>query len=81
MTKYDEIMVAERITISIDKELVEALRAAAAEDNSNVSAWTSEAIRSALNNRGLRAVMADWEAEHGAFTEDELGRAKGRLGR
>ncbi len=64
-------MVAERIAISIDRRLAEALRAAATDDDTNVSAWASEAIEQKLNQRGLRAVIADWEAEHGVFTEAE----------
>ncbi len=76
---YDRAMVAERITISIDAQLAEALREAAAVDGANVSAWASEAIEQKLNQRGLRAVIADWEAEHGAFTEVELADARRRL--
>lgn len=33
-----------------------------------------------LVSRGLRDVVADWEAEHGAFTEEELARARAELG-
>lgn len=76
---YDRAMVAERITISIDAQLAEALREAAADDDMNVSAWASEAIEQKLNQRGLRAVIADWEAEHGAFTDEELVAARKRL--
>ena len=80
MTKYDQGMVAERITISIDADLAAALRQAAADDDTNVSAWASGAVRRALDARGLSAVIADWEAEHGAFTHDELDQAKRDLG-
>lgn len=79
MTMYDRAMVAERITISIDAQLAEALRDAAADDDMNVSAWASEAIEQQLNQRGLRAVIDDWEAEHGGFTDDELAEARQRL--
>jgi len=80
MTMYDDVMVAERITISLDKQLAEALRQAAEDEGTNVSSWTSEAIRRTLNQRGLRAVIADWEAEHGAFTQEELDEAREELG-
>jgi hypothetical protein len=79
MTKYDVLMVAERITISLDKELAEALRQAAAADNVNVSAWVAMSLQHSLRTRGLAAVIADWEAEHGAFTEAELKQARRRL--
>ena len=80
MTKCDDLVVAERITISLDKQLAEGLRRAAGEDDANVSAWVSDAIERSLNSRGLRAVAAEWEAEHGAFTPEELDRARQRLG-
>lgn len=80
MTTYDDAMVAERITISIDAALAHAVRDAAEEDHVNVSAWASEALQQKLNQRGLRAVIADWEAEHGAFTEQELEQARKDLG-
>lgn len=77
---YDDAMVAERITISLDGDLAEALRQAAAEDNVNVSAWVAGSLQDRLRSRGLAAVIADWEAEHGAFTEAELDEARRRLG-
>lgn len=80
MTKYDDVMVAERITISLDKQLAEALRQAAADDDVNVSAWVADSLQDSLKSRGMAAVIADWEAEHGAFTEAELDEARRRLG-
>lgn len=44
-----------------------------------MSAWMTEAARRALLVRdGLRAV-ADWEDEHGAFTDAELEAARRRV--
>ena len=80
MTTHGDFVVAERITISLDKQLAERLRRAAGEDDANVSAWVSDAIERSLNSRGLRAVVAEWGAEHGAFTPQELDRARQRLG-
>ncbi len=76
---YDDVVVARRLTISIDAELDRALRRAAEEDGMNVSEWASEALEHKLGQRGLGAVIAEWEAEHGAFTEAELATARGRL--
>lgn len=39
---------------------------------------SAEAARQRLVTRGL---IADWEAAHGAFTEEELARARSELGR
>ena len=70
----------ERLTISLDTALAGAVSEAAAQDEQNTSAWLAEAARRRLVSRGLRDVVADWEAEHGAFTEEELARARAELG-
>ena len=70
----------ERLTISLDTALAGAVSEAAAQDEQNMSAWLAEAARRRLVSRGLRDVVSDWEAEHGAFTEEELARARAELG-
>jgi hypothetical protein len=79
MTTYDHPMGVERITVSLDSELAGDVRAAADEDRTTVSAWVAEALQRSLNTRGLRALVREYEAEHGAFTEDELRVARERL--
>ena len=74
-------MAVERVTVSLDAELAAAVRDAAEADEQNVSAWLADAARRQLASRGLGDVIADWEAEHGTFTEDELAAARTRLGR
>ena len=69
----------ERLTVSLEAELAAAVRHAAVADDKNVSAWLAEAPLRQLASRGLRDVIADWEAEHGAFGEDELRDARARL--
>ena len=53
--------------------------AAAAEDGVSVSAWLTEAARRALKVRDGLAAVAEWEAEHGAFTAAELAAARHRV--
>ena len=72
-------MAVERLTVSLDAELAAAVRDAAEADDQNVSAWLADAARHQLSSCGLRDVIADWEAEHGAFTEDDLAAARSRL--
>jgi hypothetical protein len=79
-TSYRDHMAVERITISIDRQLGEAVRQAAADDNTNVSVWASQALQRSLASRGLSAVISDWEAQHGAFTPLELDQARQGLG-
>ena len=46
-----------------------------------MSAWLADAARRRLKARGLRQVVAEWEAIHGPFTEDELAAARKKLGK
>ena len=80
MKKYDQLMAVERVTISLDSDLAEAIRAAAEGDAQNVSAWLADAARRRIATRGLREVIADWELANGDFTDEELATARGRLG-
>ncbi len=38
----------------------------------NVSAWLEEAARKELRHQALKSIIADYEAEHGEITEEEL---------
>ncbi len=68
-----------KLAITVDPDVHAGVIAAATEDGTSVSAWMTEAARRALVVRdGLRAV-AEWEAEHGAFTESELVDARRRV--
>lgn len=79
MNKYDLGMAVERVTVSLESELVEAVRGAAAADAQNVSAWIADAARRRLALRGLQEAISEWEGLHGAFTEQELRAADARL--
>lgn len=72
-------MSVERVTVSLESDLASAVREAADEDSLNVSAWFADAARRRLASRGLRDVIAAWEAEHGTFDEQELDAARSRL--
>jgi hypothetical protein len=76
MTKYDDRMSVKRLTVSIESELAIAVREAAEADEQNVSAWLADAARRQLATRGLRGVIAAWEREHGAFSDQELAAAR-----
>ncbi|MBI4884498.1 MAG: hypothetical protein HY826_10650 [Actinobacteria bacterium] len=72
-------MTVERLTISLEAELAEAIRVAAEADAENISSWIAEASRRRLSQRGLRAVIRDWENEHGEITAEEMAAARKRL--
>jgi hypothetical protein len=68
-----------KLAISVDADVHQGVVAAAAEEGVSVSAWMTAAARRALLVRdGLRAV-AEWEEEHGAFSERELEAARRRV--
>ncbi len=73
---HSPMAVRHKRSVSLPPELDRAVMAAAAERGTTVSAWLAEtAARRLKVEVGLQAV-AEWEAEHGAFTDAEL--ASGR---
>lgn len=74
-------MAVERLTVSLESDLAEAVRDAAGAESTNVSAWLADAARRQLASRGLREVVAEWEAQRGRFSEAELATARKRLKR
>ena len=68
-----------KIAITIAADVHEQVIAAAARRGLSVSAWMTEAARLALKVRDGLAAVAEWEAEHGALTEEELKAARQRL--
>lgn len=70
-------MTTSRLAISLDSELAEQIRAAAGDGT--ISGWLAEAAERRLRSEGLRQVVDEWEAEHGAFTDAELAAAEREL--
>jgi len=68
-----------KLAITVDADVHDQVLAAAAEEGVSVSAWMTTAARRALLVRdGLRAV-AEWEREHGGFSDTELDAARRRI--
>lgn len=76
--RYDNVMSAkERLSASVDADLIEAAQAAVARGEAeSVSAWVNEALRAKaerdLGLAALGAFIAEYEAEHGEITEQEM---------
>jgi hypothetical protein len=68
-----------KLAITVDPVVHAGVIAAAAADGVSVSAWMTEAARRALVVRDGLAGVAEWEAQHGRFTSDELDAARARL--
>jgi hypothetical protein len=68
-------MAVKKLSIALDGEVAEAASRAAERAGLSLSAWLNDAAENALAiERGLEA-MREWEAEHGAFTDEEVAEA------
>jgi hypothetical protein len=68
-----------KLAITIDPDVHAGVVAAAAADDVSVSAWMTSAARRELRIRDGVQAVAEWEVEHGAFTEAELAAARERV--
>lgn len=73
-------MKVDKLSISFDPELGDAVRSAAAQAGKPVSSWLAEAAASKLRAEALAEFLAGWEAGHGALTAEEIARAERELG-
>ncbi|NEY32173.1 hypothetical protein GTU99_08200 [Streptomyces sp. PRKS01-65] len=72
-------MATKKVTITLDESLVEALAGAAEEEGIPLSRLVAGAAERELRLRAGRAVIQEWQAEHGAFTPEELAAARADL--
>ncbi|MGH2915032.1 MAG: hypothetical protein ACRDMX_08590 [Solirubrobacteraceae bacterium] len=68
-----------KLAITVDPDVHQRVREAAAEDQVSVSAWMTQAARAALTVRDGLSAVAEWEAENGALTDAELSEARRRV--
>ena len=68
-----------KLAITVDPDVHDRVIAAAAEEGVSVSAWMTSAARRALLVRDGLAAVAEWEAEHGAFSDAEMAAARKRI--
>jgi hypothetical protein len=70
---------AVKLAITVDAEVHARVVRAAHKDQMSVSAWMTEAARRSLRIRDGLAAVAEWEAQHGAFSDAELEAARQRI--
>ncbi len=73
-------MRVDKMSISLDPALGDAVRRAARRDDSGLSAWLADAAKAKLRAEALGAFLDAWEREHGALTAEELRSAEAELG-
>ena len=66
----------EKMSVSFDLGLGEAIRTSAAGRGQSVSAWLAEAARDRLRLEALGAAVSAWEKEFGALTDEEVASAE-----
>jgi predicted transcriptional regulator len=81
-----------KMSVALEPDLDERVRESADRSGKTLSTWITEAAKAKLlvelgeeaelqrKMRGLDAYLDEYEAEHGAFTEEELARASRKLG-
>ena len=72
-------MAVKKVTETLPEELFEALGSAAREDGVPLSRLVASAAESELRRRVGRRLVADWQAEHGTFTVEELAAARAEM--
>lgn len=73
-------MKVDKLSVSFDPELGDAIRSAAAQAGKPLSSWLAEAAASKLRAEALEEFLASWESEHGVLTAGEIARAERELG-
>jgi predicted transcriptional regulator len=68
-----------KVTITLDEDLVAAMTVAAHEAGIPLSRMIASAAEREMRRRLGLAAVAEWEAEHGAFTPEELAAARAEM--
>jgi post-segregation antitoxin (ccd killing protein) len=72
-------MATRKVTITLDEDLVQAMGVAAREAGVPLSRLIASAAEREMRRRIGQAVVAEWEAENGAFTPAELAAARAEM--
>lgn len=73
-------MQVDRFSVTMEPDLGAAVRDAARRTGMSVSGWFAQAAADRLRNELLGAALDAWEAEDGAFGDEELDAAAATLG-
>lgn len=72
-------MKVDKLSVSFDPDLGDAVRAAARQRGAGVSRWLADAAAAKLRTEALADFLDAWEAEHGSLTAVELATAAEEL--
>jgi hypothetical protein len=65
-------MPVKKLSVALEGSVADRASEAAARHGLSLSAWLNAAAERALTIEAGLAAVAEWEAEHGTFTADEL---------
>ena len=72
-------MKVDKLSVSFAPDLGDAVREAAHAKGSSISAWLEDAAAAKLRAQALAEYLREWEAQHGALSEEELAKAAAEL--
>lgn len=72
-------MKVDKLSVSFDPDLGDAVRAAARKRGGGVSRWLADAAAAKLRTEALADFLDNWEAEHGSLTAAEMATAAAEL--
>jgi len=72
-------MKVDKLSVSFDPDLGDAVRAAARQRGGGLSRWLADAAAAKLRTEALADFLDAWEAEHGPLTAAELAQAADEL--
>jgi len=70
----------QKLSIALEEPVARAAREAARRRGLSLSAWLTQASREALAIEDGLAAVAEWEAEHGSMSPEDLAAADAVLG-
>lgn len=79
MRYYHDLMGVRKLSVALDEQVAEAASASAERQGLSLSAWLTQAAGNALAIEDGLTAVAEWEAEHGKLTAQELAAADAAL--
>jgi hypothetical protein len=73
-------MKVDKLSVSFDPDLGDAIRSAAKRSGRGLSGWLAEAAAAKLRSEALADFLDAWENEHGLLTAEEIAAATLELG-
>lgn len=72
-------MVTKKVTVTLPTDLIELVNETSAETGIPVSRLVTSALERDMRRRLGLAIVAKWEAEHGAFTPAEIAEVRAKM--